>query len=41
MPVEERKLYLRGGSRPKIEPYLNMLEFMKVKHKILPEFKGG
>ena len=24
--VEEKQLYLRGGSRPKIEPCLNMLE---------------
>ena len=27
MAVEEKRFYLRGGSRPKIEPCLNMLEF--------------
>ena len=26
MAVEEKQLYLRGGSRAKIEPCLNMLE---------------
>ena len=26
MAIEEKQLYLRGRSRPKIEPYLNMLE---------------
>ena len=26
MTVEEKQLYLRGGSRPKIEPRINMLE---------------
>ena len=30
MAVEEKELYLRGGSRTKIEPYLNMLEYNKV-----------
>jgi len=28
MAVEEKQLYIRGGSRPKIEPCLNMLEFV-------------
>ena len=29
MAVEEKQLYLRGGSRPKIEPFLNMPEVGK------------
>ena len=28
MVVEDKQLYIRGGSRPKIEPCLNMLEFV-------------
>ena len=28
MAVEEKLLYIRGVSRPKIEPCLNMLEFV-------------
>ena len=28
MVVEDKQRYIRGGSRPKIEPCLNMLEFV-------------
>ena len=36
MALEEKRLYLRGGSRPKIEPYLDMLEFANSKYICLP-----
>ena len=36
MALEEKPLYLRGGSIPKIEPCLDMLEFANSKYICLP-----
>ena len=39
MTVEEKQLYRRGGSRPKIKPCLNMLEITLLQ-KFTPNFKS-
>ena len=40
MAVEEEQLYLRGGSRPKLEPCLDMLELLWSRLQVIRGSRG-
>ena len=41
MAVEEKQLYLRGGSRPTIEPCPYMLEYYYLVHMVIKTNNGS